>query len=188
MAYKYLKKDKKYLDYILLKLKREDLIRYPELSNKYDFIKEYHKTDNPSFIIVMSFSMWNRKALYPKFPKIVFPHGFGNYISINLFTYLLLKFTKEINNVTHFINLEFKKDNDKIKCKLHHINKYFKSEFESNKILFFFPALKWFYSEETKYLYSKELLKQMKEYEEEIKNIKWEDCIREPGKYARARF
>jgi len=48
-----------------------------------------------------------------------------------------------------------------------------------------FLALKWFYSKETKHLYPKDLLNKMRGYEEEIKGIKLEDCIKKPSKYFR---
>lgn len=51
-----------------------------------------------------------------------------------------------------------------------------------------FLALKWFYSEETKHIYSEELLKEMKEYEEQIKDTKWENCTRKPSKFDRLKI
>ncbi|MCK5025913.1 MAG: hypothetical protein KAS15_04935 [Nanoarchaeota archaeon] len=166
---KYVKDDKQVLDYVILKIGLKNLIEEKEYLNKFDFFKEYNKESNQSYVKIATLCAWDSELLHKKFPNLIFPKRIGQYIGQNIFFYLLLKSAKEINNVGDFIYQELKNNNnEKIKFELHIIRKYFKSEFESEKLLLFFPALKTFYSEETKHLYSKELLKEMKEYEEEI--------------------
>ncbi|MFH1505799.1 MAG: hypothetical protein ABIE94_02315 [archaeon] len=51
--------------------------------------------------------------------------------------------------------------------------------YDFNKdIATYFLALKWFYSDKTKHLYSEELLREIKDYEEKIKSIEWEKYMK----------
>ncbi|MGV8086397.1 MAG: hypothetical protein ACP5N1_02080 [Candidatus Woesearchaeota archaeon] len=106
--------------------------------------------------------------------------GLYYHITMNQFMYYILLYVKD--NLTDMFN--------NIKEILYSTNphsKYIYKIFMSDDsledfnigVLSFYPVLKWFYSKETKHLYSRKLLEQMKNYEKELDKLRIEDFIKE---------
>jgi len=124
-------------------------------------------------------SKYDTSLKTPALSHITMP-GLYNYIIMNQFMYYILLYIE--NNLTD-ISIAIKEILSRDDSHSKYINKIFVSygsleEFDSS-IMSFYHVLKWFYSKETKHLYAKELLRQMKDYEKKLDKIKIEDFIKE---------
>ncbi|MGV8086394.1 MAG: hypothetical protein ACP5N1_02065 [Candidatus Woesearchaeota archaeon] len=151
--------------------------------DSYDFKNWYYdRTDlRRSSIIIFGYAVFtNSDSLNKLIPSTIEATNLHNYISANQMLYYILKYielncTNILDGIKYIID---KKDeyNQFIKKTLISLNMF---EDLAKDIWSFYPALKWYYSNETKHLYPKELLKQMKDYEKELAKIKTEDFIKE---------
>ncbi|MFH1505800.1 MAG: hypothetical protein ABIE94_02320 [archaeon] len=179
---KYLKNKNGCFDKVLFSYRPDEKLWKKEIFlDNLDFNFYYDKDDDFSkrVIFVMCIT-YNEPFLKKRYPNINFPNEFSYSTMVNQFVYFVLKYiyaNKEYDpsikeNMIDFIEKEIKK------------YEFVKKDIDKYGVEYF-PALKWFYSKETKHLYSEELLEEMKDYEGKIKGVKWKDCVRAPNKFDR---
>lgn len=169
--------DKDVYDKILEEVKLEKLLLNNPLLKKNRFIYEYEKEDDEGWRFISSnCGKWNPQPIYNLVHDAVIPNKFKSYIFMNIFIYFLIRSLNSNELITDKIKSVLNEKKLIIRLFNRHIEDNIKHFQVDDKNFIFFPALKWFYSEKTKHLYSKELLKKMKDYEEELKGIKWNDC------------
>ena len=149
---KELKKNNKYFDKVLLDYRPDDSLWKKNIFlENLDFKYYYNKNDKFSKRVIYGMCITYNKKMLQKHP-FRYPSEFYNSLIINQFVYFILKYiytNKE--DITIFIRKQIEKFD-------------FMKLFLRKSRAGYLPSLKWFYSEKTKHLYSKDLLKKMKEY------------------------
>ncbi|MFH1505804.1 MAG: hypothetical protein ABIE94_02340 [archaeon] len=169
-------RDKKACEYVLL-----DVPIKPRIKKAYEFLKETKfidefkkNTEKSSRIQALIGYGINQKDILGKdiFKKIVYKDNILHLIlTFNVpILYLLEQYKGKYDSILSFLCGEKIQESKVLKS----INSHLAISCGDNKIdylLTFFLALKWFYSEKTKHLYSKELLEAMAAYEKEVRNL-----------------
>ncbi len=174
---------KKIHSFILVNIEPCIDIAFEYLDNL-NFLEEFDKNTEKSVRIASSLSNhlpvnWRS---FTNSKKIINENSFIGFRTYNLCILYLFKFYMK-SPITTFITSKKIQNSRTFQVINYALDISLKGISTEEYALNFFPALKWFYSEKTKHLYSKELLGEMREYEKKIKNIKWEDCIEKPSKF-----
>ncbi|MGV8086395.1 MAG: hypothetical protein ACP5N1_02070 [Candidatus Woesearchaeota archaeon] len=166
----------------------QEFINNNLILDSYDFKKWYDDNNmRYSTLVIQGYALSvDYQQLPEKILNEVVLTDWYAYISANQMLYYILTYVEsDFTNILDGIKITIdgeNKYNQFIKKTLNSLDMF---ESLDKDILSFYPALKWFYSNETKHLYPKDLLKQMKDYEKELDKIKTEDCFREANKWDR---
>ncbi|MGV8086396.1 MAG: hypothetical protein ACP5N1_02075 [Candidatus Woesearchaeota archaeon] len=182
---KYVIDTKEYFDKLLLNHNTKLL---PEKFKDKDFNYWYMQSDLTGSIDAYFHFVRipDKYDLFVSNPSVIFGNNFRTYLVINQFIYYLIRYSntrKQLLNV--FLKEELLKPNPYMGYEMERMDELGEEYIDFDNMLSFYPALKWFYSEETKHLYPKELLRQMKNYEKKLDKLKIEDCFREANKWDR---
>ena len=172
-----------------LEFAKNKLMKDGLIFDSYDFKNWYYdRTDlRRSSLVILGYAIFtDDDSLNKIIPPAVEATDLHTYISANqmlyyILTYVESNFTNILDGIKIIIDSE-NKYNQFIKKTLSSLKMF---ESFDKDLLSFYPVLKWYYSKETKHLYPKELLQQMKDYEKELDKIKAEDCFRDANKWDR---
>ncbi|MFH1505802.1 MAG: hypothetical protein ABIE94_02330 [archaeon] len=168
--------DKKACEYILLDFPIKKIIKraYAFLKET-NFVDEFEKnTDKSSRIQALIGYHIDQKDILQKdiFNKIVYDKGVLHMLlTYNVsILFLLEHYFGEYDSVISFLCGEKLQESKVMKIINHHLEINCEAD-RAEYSLNLFLSLKWFYSDKTKHLYSEELLKEMEDYEKQVKNL-----------------
>ena len=182
---KYILDKKEYFDKLLLNHNTKLL---PEKFKDKDFNYWYTQPETVESIYANSHFVRipDKYDLFVNNPSVSFGDKFGSYLVVNQFIYYLIRYsnTKQLP-LDIFLKEELPKPNPYMEHEMRYMDELGEEYIDFDNMLSFYPALKWYYSKETKHLYPEELLQQMKDYEKKLDKIRTEDCFREANKWDR---